>query len=118
MRFLMVIQEEYPGSLESYKELNILSARKMLGNFEELAQSPVTIDGKPGLLVFYRGTSQKDLPVEFVSAFIQSGKTFTKVTAWCVEPLFRDMQPTFEKILNSYRSTDGQTSAAAGSAKP
>lgn len=118
MRFLMVIQEEYPGSLESYKELNILSARKMLGNFEELAQSPVTIDGKPGLLVFYRGTSQKDLPIEFVSAFIQSGKTFTKVTAWCVEPLFRDMQPTFETILNSYRSTDGQTSAAAGSTKP
>jgi hypothetical protein len=117
-RFLMVIQEEYPGSLESYKELNILGARKILSNFEELAQSPVTLDGKPALLVFYRGTTQTSLPVEFVSAFIQSGKTFTKVTAWCVEPLFRDMQPTFEKMLNSYHSTGGQTTAASGSAKP
>ena len=117
-RFLLVVQEEYPGSLESYKELNILGARKNLSNFEELAQSPVSIDGQSALLVFYRGTFQTGLPVAFVSAFIQSGKTFTKVTAWCVEPLFRDMQPAFEKILNSYHSTGGQTTAASGSAKP
>jgi hypothetical protein len=76
----------------------------MLGNFEELAQSP-----SPSMATrssrFYRGTSQKDLPVEFVSASSNREKPFTKVTAWCVEPLFRDMQPTFDKILNSYRST-------------
>jgi len=115
MRFLLVIQEEYPGSLESYKELSLLTARRNLGNFEELAQSSVPIDGKPALLVFYRGTLQKGLPVEFVSAIIPAGKTFTKLTAWCVEPLFHDMQPAFEKILNSYRSTGGQTTAAASS---
>ena len=118
MRYVLVVQEEYPGSLDSYKELALLNARRGLGNFEELAQSPITIDGKSALLVFYRGTLQKssNLPVEFVSAIIPSGKTFTKVTAWCVEPLFRDMQPTFEKLLNSYRTTEGQASAA--SAKP
>ena len=115
MRFLMVIQEEYPGTVQSYKDLNLLSAQKNLGSFEEIADSNITIDGKPALLVFYRGTLEKsgNLPVEFLSAFIPSGKTFTKVTAWCVEPLFHDMQPAFEKILNSYHSTGGQTTASS-----
>ena len=26
-----------------------------------------------------------------------------------MEPLFQDMQPAFEKMVNSYRSTGGQT---------
>lgn len=118
MRYLVVIQEEYPGSLESYKELTLLNARQSLGNFEELAQSPVTIDGKPALLVYYRGNLHKasELPVEFLSAIIQSGKTYTKVSVWCVEPLFHDVQPAFEKMINSYHSLAGQTTATA--AKP
>jgi hypothetical protein len=115
LRFIMVAQEEYPGSLESYKELTMLGARRNLSNFEELSESPATIDGKSALIVFYRGTLPKatNLPVEFVSAIVVSGKTYTKVTAWCVEPLFRDVQPTFEKVLNSYRSANGQVTAAA-----
>jgi len=119
MRFLMVIQEEYPGSLQSYKEISILAVRRNLGSFEELSESPVTIDGKAGLLIFYRGTLTKtnNLPVEFLTAIIPSGNSYTKVTAWCVEPLFHDMQPTFEKIVSSYRST-GQSTAVAGSLKP
>jgi hypothetical protein len=119
-RYLMVMQEEYPGSLQSYKELAMLNSRKSLGSFEELSEFSVTIDGKPGVLIFYRGTLSKasNLPVEFVSAITSSGKTFTKITGWCVEPLFRDMQPAFEKMVNSYRSTGGQTTAAAASTKP
>jgi hypothetical protein len=118
MRYLVVIQEEYPGSLESYKELTLLNVRRTLGNFEELAQSPATIDGKSALLVFYRGTLSKasNLPVEFVSAIIPSGKTYTKVSMWCVEPLFHDMQPVFEKVLNSYRTSGGLNTATT--AKP
>ena len=119
MRFAMVIQEDYPGSMDSYRELTMLGVRRTLSNFEELAHSEATIDGKPALLVFYRGTLQKsnNLPVEFLSAFIQSGNTFTKVTVWCVEPLFHDMQPAFEKLVSSYR-TSGHITAAADSAKP
>ena len=114
LRFLLVAKEDYPGSLESYKELKMLGASRNLSNFEELSESPATIDGKPALMIFYRGTLPKvsNLPVEFVSAIVVSGKTYTKVTAWCVEPLFRDVQPAFEKMLNSYRSTSGQTTAS------
>ena len=112
MRYLIVTQEEYPGALDSYKDLALLNARRTLGNFEELAESPATIDGKSALLVYYRGTLQKGLPVEFLSAIIPSGKTYTKVSVWCVEPLFRDMQTGFEKTLNSYRVTGGLTTAA------
>ncbi|HET6928980.1 MAG TPA: PsbP-related protein [Candidatus Acidoferrum sp.] len=119
MRFAMVIQEDYPGSMDSYRELTMLGARKTLSNFEELARTEAKIDGKPSILVYYRGTLQKsnNLPVEFLSAFIQSGNTFTKVTVWCVEPLFHDMQPAFEKLVSSYR-TSGHITAAADSAKP
>ena len=113
MRFAMVVQEDYPGSLESYKELSMLGARRTLTNFEELAASNATIDGKTAMLVFYRGNLSKtnNLPVEFLSAFIVSGHTYTKITAWCVEPLFHDMQPAFEKLVSSYRSS-GKTMAA------
>jgi hypothetical protein len=118
MRYLAVIREDYPGSAESYKEIMLLATRKGLGDFEELAQSSVTIDGRPSLLVYYRGTltQSNNLPVEFVSALIPVGKTYTKITVWCIEPLFHDMQPTFEKILSSYHSTAGQ--ATASSVKP
>jgi hypothetical protein len=119
MRFAMVIQEEYPGSLDSYREVTMLGVRRTLSNFEELAHSNVTIDGKPALLVFYRGGIQKsnNLPVEFLSAFIPSGNTYTKITVWCIEPLFHDMQPAFEKIVTSYRTT-GRISAATDSTRP
>jgi len=114
MGYLLVTQEEYPGSVESYKELALLNARRTLGSFEALSESAATIDGKSALLVYYRGTLQKanNLPVEFVSAIIASGKIYTRVTVWCVEPLFHDMQPTFEKMLNSYHSTGGLTTGA------
>ena len=117
MRFAMVIQEEYPGSMDSYREVTMLSVRRTLSNFEELARSNATIDGKPAILVFYRGTLQKsnNFPVEFLSAFIQSGNTYTKISVWCIEPLFHDMQPTFEKIVASYRSSGHIT---ADSSKP
>jgi hypothetical protein len=119
MRFAMVIQEEYPGSMDSYREVTMLGARRTLSNFEELSRANATIDGKPAILVFYRGTLQKtnNLPVEFLSAFIQSGNTYIKVTVWCIEPLFHDMQPAFEKIVSSYR-TSGHITAVADSAKP
>jgi hypothetical protein len=105
-RFAIVTLEEYPGSLESYKELVILNARRTLGNFEELAESKTTIDGKAALVIFYRGVLKtNNLPVEFVTAIVPSGTSFTKIAAWSVEPLFHDMQPAFEKIVNSYRST-------------
>jgi hypothetical protein len=118
MRFLLVVREDYPGSLESYKELTVLMARKNLANYEELAQSNVTIDGKAALFIFYRGTPQAaGFPIAFLSAIIPSGNSYTKVTAWCVEPLFHDMQPIFEKMLQSYRST-GSMTAAASSSRP
>ena len=115
-RFLMVMQEDYPGSLESYKELVALNSRSKLSNYEELAQSNVMIDGKKALLLFYRGTSQKGgLPMAFLSAIVASGNTYTKMTVWCVEPLFHDMQPTFEKMVTSYHSTGAMTASGPSS---
>jgi hypothetical protein len=114
MRFLIVSREQYTGSLESYKGLGEIQARRTLANYEELSASPVTIDGKASLLLSYRGTLPKadNLPVQFLVAVIPSGTTYTRIAVWCVEPLFHEMQPTFERILSSYHSADAQTRSA------
>ena len=112
-RFAIVEQKEYPGSLASYKELTMAAARITLSNFEELSQSSATIDGNRAILSLYRGNIPVPpyTSVEFVTAFIShSDNNFTKVTAWCAEPLFHDMQPAFEKLVTSYRSSARFTS--------
>jgi hypothetical protein len=83
-----------------------LQARRSLGSYEELFENAATIDGKPALLVSYRGTltQAQNLPVQFLVAFIRSGNTYTRVVTWCVEPLFHETQPMFERIVTSYRS--------------
>jgi hypothetical protein len=109
-RFAIVEQKEYPGSLASYKELTMAAARVTLSNFEELSQSSATIDGKRAILVLYRGNIPvpPSTSVELVTAFIsRSDNNFTKVTAWCAESLFHDMQPAFEKLVTSYHSSPG-----------
>jgi hypothetical protein len=118
MRFLTVTQEEYSGSLESYKGLLELTYRKMFGGYEELSVSSAKIDGKSGLLLSFRGISTKadNLPVQFLVAIIPSGTTYTRVATWCVEPLFHETQPVFEKIVTSYHS--GGIPAMAQLAKP
>lgn len=118
MRFLMVTQEEFSGSLESYKGLLELQYRRTFGGYEELSELPVKIDGKSALLFSFRGISSKanNLPVQFLVAIIPSGTTYTRVATWCVEPLFRETQPVFEKIVNSYHSSG--TPAVAQLAKP
>lgn len=113
MRFLLVAQEQYNGSPDSYKGLLELMYRRTFGSYEELSQSPVKIDGKPGLLFSFRGISTKsnNLPVQFLVAIIPSGTTYTRIATWCVEPLFHETQPTFEKIMNSYHSNGVPTLA-------
>jgi hypothetical protein len=119
MRFIVVSREEYTGSLESYKGLGEIQARRGLANYEELSASPITIDGRAGLLLSYRGTLPKaeNLPVQFLVAIIPVGNTYTKISAWCVEPLFHETQPIFERILTSYRTAD-VNSRSAQVAKP
>ena len=118
MRFLTVTQEEYNGSLESYKGLLELTYRKMFGSYEELSESPVKIDGKSALLFSFRGISSKadNLPVQFLVAIIPSGTSYTRVATWCAEPLFHETQPMFEQIVSSYHS--GGIPAMAQLAKP
>jgi len=114
MRYIIVSREEYNGSLESYKGLGEILARKNLSNYEELSASPITIDSKAGLLLSYRGNLPKadNLPVQFLVAIIPSGNTYTRIAAWCVEPLFHETQPLFERIMSSYRSVDANSRSA------
>jgi hypothetical protein len=118
MRFLTVTQEEYSGSLESYKGMLEIKYRKIFGGYEALSESSAKIDGKSALLLSFRGISTKadNLPVQFLVAIIPSGATYTRVVTWCAEPLFHETQPMFEKIVNSYHS--GGVPTVAQLAKP
>lgn len=106
MRFLVVARENYSASLESYEGLVEIQARQHLDSYERLSESHITIDGQSALLLSYRGVSAKagNLPIQFLVTIIPVGNTITRLSAWCVEPLFNESQPTFEKILNSYHS--------------
>ena len=113
MRSLTVTQEQFNASLESYKGLLEFKYRKIFGGYEELSQSTVTINGKPALVLSFRGTiSQGGLPLQYLVAVIPSGTTFTRVATWCAEPLFHETQPTFAKILASFHCTEQMASTA------
>jgi hypothetical protein len=119
LRFLIVTHEEYSGSLESYKGLLELTYRRTFGSYEELSESPIKIDGKTGMVFSFRGISAKanNLPMQFLVAVIPSGTSYTRMAAWCVEPLFHETQPMFEKIVTSYHS-NGVPAVSAGVVKP
>jgi len=105
MRFLTVTQEEFNGSMESYRGLLELTYRKMFAGYEEISESQARIDGKAAMLISFRGISAKanNLPVQFLVGMFATGpNTYTRVVTWCAEPLFHEAQPMFEKIINSY----------------
>jgi len=107
MRYLLVVREDFSGSLESYKGISEIQAKKSLQEFEKLSESPITIDNRPGILMAYRGVSPAagNLPIEFLTAIIPYGNTYYRITTWCIEPLFNESQPMFEKIIDSYHTT-------------
>lgn len=104
MRYLIVEHEIFAGSLESYKGLVEVGSHRNLENFEKLSESNVTIDGRPGMLLIFRGTNPKaqNLPLEFVVAIASLDGEFLHAVAWCMEPLFNESQRTLENILLSY----------------
>jgi TonB family protein len=105
MRFLVVEHESFAGSLESYKGLIEIASRRNLNDFEKLSESNVTIDGRPGILITFRGTNPQaqNVPVQFVAAIAGFEGEYFHAVAWCVEPLFNESQRTLENILLSYR---------------
>jgi hypothetical protein len=107
LRYLLVVREDFSGSLESYKGLSEMQAKKNLQDFEKLSESPIKIDNWAGLLITYRGVSVAagNLPIEFLTAIISNGNTYYRISTWCVEPLFKESQPIFEKVIYSYHNT-------------
>ncbi|HET7105725.1 MAG TPA: PsbP-related protein [Candidatus Acidoferrum sp.] len=107
LRYLVVVSEIYPASLDSYKGLVEIQGKKNLQNYEKVSETPTKIDGKSALLLSYRGvsTAAENLPIHFLVAIVQTPDGFLRITTWCVEPLFSETQAAFEKILRSYHVT-------------
>ncbi|HXJ14677.1 MAG TPA: hypothetical protein VNH19_20560, partial [Candidatus Limnocylindrales bacterium] len=103
----LVVNETYAASLDSYNGLVEIQAKKNLQNYEKVSETPTKIDGKSALILSYRGVSPQaeNLPIHFLVAIIQTPSGFLRITTWCVEPLFKETQPSFEKILRSYHVT-------------
>jgi hypothetical protein len=104
MYYVVVVHEAFPGSLDSYKGLVELQSKGHLQQYEKVSESATTVDGRPALLMTYRGLSAaaNNLPIQFLTAIVTSGNGYTRVSAWCVMPLFNEAQASFEKILRSY----------------
>src|SRR5438128_3760 len=104
-RFLIVTQEKYAGSLESYKSLVELQAKRALSDYEKLADSQATIDGRLAPLFVFRGLSPKaqNLPIQFLVSIIPYEGEMVKLSGFCVEPMFNESQRMFEKIILSYK---------------
>jgi len=111
LRYVLVTNEPYTASIESYRGLVEIQAKRNLQNFEKLNETSATIDGKPSLLLSYRGISEaaQNLPIQFLVAIIPSPHGFTRITTWCIEPLFNETQATFEKIIHSYHQASPAT---------
>jgi len=107
LRYLIVVSEPYAASLDSYKGLVEIQAKKNLQSYEKLSETSTRIDGKTALLLSYRGVSPaaENLPIHFLVAIVQTPDGFLRITTWCVEPLFSETQASFEKILRSYHVT-------------
>jgi photosystem II reaction center protein PsbP len=107
LRYLLVVSEIYPASLDSYKGLVEIQGKKNLQNYEKVSETPAKIDGKAAMILSYRGVSPQaeNLPIHFLVAIIQTPNGFLRITTWCVEPLFGETQASFEKILRSYHVT-------------
>lgn len=118
MRFVIVEHETFAGSLESYKGLVEIASRRNVTDFEKLSESNVTIDGRPGMLLVFRGTNPQaqNLPIEFVAAIANFGGEYLHAVAWCVEPLFNEAQRTLESILLSYHRIGESPSAPPATA--
>jgi hypothetical protein len=115
MRFVVVQHEPFSGSLESYKGLVEVQSRRNLSGYEKLSESNVSIDGRPGVLLTFRGVNPQaqNLPIQFVTAIAAFDGEYVHAVAWCVEPLFNESQRTLENILLSYkRVSDKPTSAS------
>jgi hypothetical protein len=119
MRFVVVEHESFSGSLESYKGLVEVHHRRILSNYEKLSESNVSIDGRPGVLLTFRGTNPQaqNLPIQFVTAIAAFDGEYVHAVAWCVEPLFNESQRTLEGILLSYRRISSEAKAASPKAQ-
>lgn len=116
-RYIMVIQEEFSGSLEAYKEIVELQTSRDLENFQKVSESPVTIDGHSAFVATYRGLSEKT-PIVYSMGLIGYDGKVVRVVGWCIEPLFKESQRTFETIISSYHQLGPQPQEEHGTKPP
>ncbi len=114
LSYVLVVQEEYSGSLEDYKQIMEVSNKTEYQDYEALSESHSTIDEKPALIFSYKHKADK-LSFRYLAGLVTDGKTMTRIVAYCFEPLFQDSQLMFDKILHSYRVVGDAPSPAPAS---
>jgi len=120
LRYLVVEKESFSGSLESYKGLVEMVNRRKFTHYEKLSESNTQIDGRPAVLLFFRGTNPQaqNLSFQFVTAIAAFDGEYLHAIAWCPEPLFNESQRTLENILLSYKSVSDKSTATSPASTP
>lgn len=101
---MIVIQEPFEGSLEAYKEAVELTAKNNMEDYQKVSESEVTIDGRQGLFIIWRGTTPDKIPVKYLASIVPFDGGMTRIAAFTLEPLFDEAQKTFEKVMLSYET--------------
>jgi hypothetical protein len=116
LHYIVVLQEHFEGSLETYKQVVELQKPTALTNYKKVDESSTTIDGRPAIVLSFTGTTEsaKNLPMQFELAMIQyEGGQFVQIMGWSLQPLFATSRPTFEQVMHSYKQLPEKPALAA-----
>lgn len=106
VRLFLVVQEKFPASLEAYLEVVEHTWRSEMPHYEKLNESRRTINGREALVVEFRSIPEEKprIPLRFLVVMLEDRGLITRITAWCIEPIFESARGEFEPMLFSYRN--------------
>jgi hypothetical protein len=104
--FLMVIPEQFVGTLATYKVLAETQYRTAFSGYVNDGETEVEIDGRKGIRLLWHGTAKSNnADLKFVVYILPYDGRIVRLSFFTLPPLFADGLPVFEKIAGSYHPT-------------
>lgn len=111
--FFLVTPEDFAGSLATYRVLVETQVQNKFKDYEKLAESEASLDGRTGTRVIFRArNADNNTMLKFMVYILPYEGRIVRLSFFTLEPLFNDAVPTFEKIAASYHTI--KTGGTAG----
>lgn len=104
--FLLVTREESNWPLPTYLAVLEVMWKGQVSDYEKLEQTESEINRKQAVQIVFRGTTPtpQRFPVRFLVTVVAEPGIVTRITSWCMEPLFSDARTVLDKIARSYQT--------------